>query len=148
MRLPIWLTVFLFLTTMALGGPAVAKLPNGDPAVTSTHLLTHDQTEALVRFAFAHRVRHFKRHGTYGFDGYVHDDRERFDYFELWGSGWAPPGIEDQGVLARYDVDRQTADVWDTYGDCYVVHFAALTKMQNDMRRRGGITWRKRIRPC
>jgi hypothetical protein len=148
MRLPIWCIAFLFLTTAGLGDPVASSLPKGEPVATSTHLLTYDQDEALVRLAFAHSVRHLKRHGTYGFDGYLHDDRDRFDFFVLLGSGWGPPGIEDQGMLASYTVDRQTGDVWDTYADCYVVHFRALTKMQNEMRRKDGITWRKRLRPC
>jgi len=150
MRLPIWCTAYLLLTAASLGGPIATPLPKGDPAVTSTHLLTYAQDEALVRLAFEHSVRWMPKNqrGTYGFDGYVHDPRERFDHFEMYGSGWGPPGTEDQGVLDRYDVDRQTADVWNTYADCYLVHFPALTKMQNEMRRKNAITWRKRYRPC
>jgi len=148
MHLPIWCLAFILLTAASPGDPITARLPNGDPAVTSAHLLTHDQTEALVRLAFEHSVHHLEYHGTYGFDGYVFDDRDRFDFYTLLASGRTPPGEEDQGMLAHYTVDRQTGDVWDIYADCYVVHFRALTKMQNEMRRKDGITWRKRYRPC
>ena len=61
---------------------------------------------------------------------------ERYYHFDLWGSGWSPPGIDDEGVLARYAVNRLTAEVWNTYADCWVVHFSALSKMQQDYRRR------------
>jgi hypothetical protein len=109
----------------------------------SSHEITDDQARALVSLAFAHQVRHIKHRGTSFLypDPANHPDFDpRYYDFDVDGKGWTPPGIEQEGLLGRFAVNKMTGQVWNTYGDCSVVSFAALRKLQNDIRRRDGLS--------
>jgi hypothetical protein len=130
MRLLMMVLVSCFL----IGGAYCA------PSSPQSHKMTSEQVEAVVRLAFDYSVRHFKHRGSYGFDGYPDNFDERYYHLDLWGSGWSPPGIQDEGMLDSYAVNKLTGEVWDTFLECHVVHFPALTRMQNDIRRRDGLS--------
>jgi hypothetical protein len=130
--------------------PAISIFISGAFAVAAycapAHEVTYDQAHALVSLAFEHQVRHIKHRGTF----FLYRDPanrpnfdERFYDFDVDGKGWTPPGVEEEGILGRFAVNKLTGEVWDNYAECWIVRFTALEKMQNEIRRRNGISARE-----
>ncbi|MGA7675154.1 MAG: hypothetical protein WCA78_08925 [Rhizomicrobium sp.] len=113
--------------------PAISIFISGAFAVAAycapAHEVTYDQAHALVSLAFEHQVRHIKHRGTF----FLYRDPanrpnfdERFYDFDVDGNGWAPPGVEEEGILGRFAVNKLTGEVWDNYAECWIVRFTAL----------------------
>lgn len=96
--------------------------------------LTIQQADALARAAFEHRIAHIGNRVGYSLDPQTYRMKRdpRFASFEVIGV-WH----KDQGsaILAHYDVDRLTADVWDTYLDCVRVNDFQLRRAQDAYRK-------------
>jgi hypothetical protein len=105
-------------------------------AQTPPPILTPEQAQTLVTLAFEHQIAFLKgRHGPYFPQGYYPAGfDERYYWFDVLGGG---PGSVN---LGRFAVNKLTGEVWDTFLDCHVVHFPALTRMQRDLRRRDGLS--------
>src|ERR1700743_2178369 len=108
--------------------------------------LTVLQADSLARLAFEHQVKHIKKRGGYSLDPYPPEFDSRYFHFQVLDV-CGNPNEAGSAVLGGFAVNRLTAEVWDTYAECFRVNFPALRKMQNDYRRRYRLPARNIIPP-
>jgi hypothetical protein len=122
--------LFLVLFLPAMLFPATCNAGAGE--------LTVLQADALARLAFEHKVAHIRHGRGYSLDPFPEGFDPGYSHFQVLGV-WHDPSEAGSAVLGGYAVNRQTAEVWDTYAECFRVRFPALQKMQQRLSREAGI---------